>query len=209
MIAKKILPIMVRLDNFCYWAITGLAIVLNDGIHPKHRIMQYHQFFLDNVSNEDNVIDVGCGNGFVAFDVAKKAKHVIGIDFEPKNIAGAKKNYQLDNLEYINGDATTYEFKEKFDKIILSNVLEHIEDRVVFLKKLGQLADTLLLRVPMIDREWVAIFKKEQGLEYRLDPTHYLEYTVPIIRQETEAAGWQIKNYSVQFGEFWGVLTKQ
>jgi SAM-dependent methyltransferase len=208
-IAKKLLPLLVKLDNFSYKYLTGVAIILNDGLHPKHRIMNYHKFFTDRLSPEDLVIDIGCGNGALTFDASKVAKRVVAIDFEPKNIESAKNKYQGDNLSYVLGDATTYNFSEKFDKIILSNVLEHIENRVDFLKKIGNLADVLLLRVPMIDREWVAVYKKENGLEYRLDPTHYIEFTVPILIDELGQAGWQIKDYSVQFGEFWGTVIKK
>ncbi len=70
------------------------------------------------------------------------------------------------------------------------------------------LSDSILLRVPMLSRDWLTMYKKEHGYEYRLDPTHYIEYTLPDLKEEINQSGWVIKSYSIQFGEFWGVLKK-
>lgn len=203
------LKFWVWLDNLCYRAITKSAIADNGGMHPKHRLMAYHQFFVDHVSFEDRVVDVGCGGGSVAYDVAAKAKTVYGIDFNEKSIRSAQKNFVRPNLSYVVGDVTVYQFSEEFDKIVLSNVLEHIDNRVEFLKKLQSIAPVILLRVPMLDRDWLVLYKKEKGLEYRLDPTHYIEFTMPGLTAELAAAGWQIESHSIQFGEFWGVVKRR
>jgi len=36
--------------------------------------MNYHKFFLDNINQGDVVLDIGCGNGALSFDIAKRAK---------------------------------------------------------------------------------------------------------------------------------------
>ncbi len=206
---RLFLRFFVWLDNVCYRAITKSAIVANGGVHPKHRLMNYHQFFVDKVSPEDTIIDVGCSTGSIAYDVAAKAKKVVGIDFNKKSIRTAQRTFVRPNLTYLVGDATTFQFTEKFSKIILSNVLEHIEHRVDFLKKMHQLSSVILLRVPLIDRDWLTLFKKEAGFEYRLDPTHFIEFTDANLRQELRESGWSIVSFSVQFGEFWGVVTSR
>lgn len=202
------LRFFVWLDNIAYRGITKVALLESDGTHPKHRIMNYHQFFLDHVAQTDNVIDVGCGKGLVTYDIAKKVNCVVGIDCNSDNVEYAKKNFLRGNAQYLVGDATAYVADKKFDVIILSNVLEHISDRITFLKKMHSLAPIILLRVPMIDRDWVTIYKKEHNLEYRLDKTHYIEYTIPMIKKELIQADWDLKEYSVQFGELWGVVKK-
>ena len=163
---KKLINFLIRkllgLDNYCYKLISKLAILENNGIHPKHRIMNYHQFFVDNIEKGDRILDVGCCNGAVAYDLAKKAKSVLGIDINRQNIEFAKKHYQRKNLSFVIGDATKFQFKRKFDVIILSNVLEHIKNRVVFLKRIKRLSPKILIRVPMIDRDWLVLYKKKR-----------------------------------------------
>jgi len=170
--------------------------------------MKYHDFFLGNIDAADIVLDVGCGNGSVSRDVAKKAKYVVGIDIDGNKIKDAKNNFLLDNIEYICGDIINQSFKQKFDVVILSNVLEHIEDRIGLLKKIKEMGDKFLIRVPMINRSWIVLYKKELGIEYRSDCTHRIEYTMEDFTGELEKTGLKIKNYSIQFGEIWAVIEK-
>jgi 2-polyprenyl-3-methyl-5-hydroxy-6-metoxy-1,4-benzoquinol methylase len=197
---------LCRLQNFIYFLIGQLATRMNNGLNPKHELMKYHDFFTNNVSSHDTVLDIGCGIGFVAYNVSKKAKHVIGIDILSSSIEKAKKRFHRPNLDFITGDATIYKFDNEFDVIILSNVLEHIEKRVELLKKVKKLAPKLLIRVPMFNRDWLTPYKKSIGVEWRLDLTHTIEYTIETFRDEMHRAGLKIENYSIQFGEIWAVI---
>lgn len=205
-ISEWLLNRFVKMHNYSYHKISELARYLNNDIHPKHEITNYHKYFLDNVNTKDNVLDLGCGNGFLSYDVAKKANKVIGIDIRQGNIESAKKNYSLPNLEFIIGDATAYQFNGKFDVIILSNVLEHISERIDLLKKLKNISNKILIRVPMIDRDWLAMYKKMNGFEYKLDSTHEIEYTLDSLKNELGLSGWQLGSYQVNWGELWGVV---
>ena len=203
---KTLIKFLCNLHSFIYFLIGQLATRSNQGINPKHEIMKYHDFFINNISQNSTVLDIGCGNGMVAYDISKKAKKVVGIDFSSKSIEKAKRIYHGNNLEFIVGDATIFQFQKKFDIIVLSNVLEHIEKRVDFLKNIKGLSDTLLIRVPMINRDWITPYKKEIGANWRLDNTHYIEYTLDSFQNELNQAALKIKNYSIQFGEIWAVI---
>src|SRR3989344_1815713 len=205
-VSKLFLKSALKLHNWLYKVISVLAIKSEGGLHPKHRLIGYHQFFLNNVSGGDRVLDIGCGNGALAYDVADRVKSVTGIDIEEKNIRKAKAKYSRPNMKYIVGDATKDLTGEKFDSIILSNVLEHIEDRVGFMKSLKGLSFKYLIRAPMRDRDWVPLYKKELGIEWRLDLTHFTEYTEASFREEMNQAGYQVESLSVQFGEIWAVV---
>jgi 2-polyprenyl-3-methyl-5-hydroxy-6-metoxy-1,4-benzoquinol methylase len=208
---KKFLGFSLWLNDFSYSLIKAF-ITPRGGLHPKHAIMNYHQFFLDNIASGDKVLDIGCGNGAVAYDIASKAARVIGVDIAEKNIKMAKEKFQRPNLEFIAGNCLEFDFAglglEKFDKIILSNVLEHLTGRVEFLQKLHKLSETILLRVPLINRDWLAVYKKEHGYKYKLSSEHEIEYTEEILADEFKQSGWKIEKYKIIFGEFWGVIKK-
>ncbi len=203
---RPLLGLFIRLHNFSYHMTSFFSS--HTGIHPKHKILNYHQFFIDNISSTDTILDIGSGNGAVAYDAAKKAKHVVGIDFSSKNIHQSKKTYQTKNLKFIEGDATTYEFDAQFDVIILSNVLEHIEHRIKFLQKISAIAPKILIRVPMLTRDWITIYKKQEGYEYRLDATHYIEYSEDVFREEILKANLHIQHLYTKFGELYAVVTR-
>ena len=202
-IDKIKMKLFVKLDNYLYHKISTLSININNGVHPKHRILGYHEFFLNKIENSSKILDVGCGTGEVAFDISKKAQKVVAIDINKKKIESAKRRFSRDNLTFIVGDATDYNFNERFDYIILSNVLEHIKDRQAFLKKVKNFGLFFLIRVPMINRSWLTIYKKELGFEYRLDKTHYIEYTLDTFKNELNNASLEIIDYQIQFGEIW------
>ncbi|MBI4435314.1 class I SAM-dependent methyltransferase [Candidatus Uhrbacteria bacterium] len=203
---KILVHLTLRLHNFSYKLASRLAIQAEGGLHPKHRLMNYHQFFLDHVTSSDRVLDIGCGNGALAYDLAGKAARVTGIDLREKNRTAWTGRFSRPNLTYQVADATTFSPEERFDVVVLSNVLEHIEHRPAFLESIKRLAPLFLIRVPMIDRDWITLYKKGLGIEYRLDTTHFTEYTLDQFRYELEHAGLAIQTYSVQFGEIWAVV---
>lgn len=200
------LPLLKRLlqaDNALRRWIAFLAV--ENALHVKHRLMNYHQFFIDHVRHSDTVLDIGCGGGHVAFDVAQKAKEVVGLDISPRYLAPSRQYAHQSNLSFVVGDAARHDFGRTFDVAILSNVLEHVSDRVGLLKKIATLAPTLLIRVPLIDRDWLPLLKKELGVEYRLDPTHTIEYTEQEFRTELSAANLKIEHFTIRFGEIYCV----
>lgn len=204
---KLILELLIRCHNICYSGIK--FFVQHNGVNPKHKILKYEEFFKKNIDKENEVLDIGCGNGRLANKISSVAKKIVAIDIIKSNIDIANSKFKKDNIKFIVGDATKYEFDKKFDFIVLSNVLEHIDKRIVFLKKLHNLSNTILLRVPLVDRDWLTVYKKENGYEYRLDNTHFIEYTIDTLQNELNQASWRLDNYSVQFGEVWGVVNKK
>jgi predicted RNA methylase len=146
--------------------------------------------------------------------ISLKADYVYGIEILPNLIKEAVRARAKDNIEFICADATLYDFSNcrSIDCITMSNVLEHIEYRTSFLNKLIQKVKwkdqnnkKLLIRVPMIDREWLAIYKKELGVEYRLDPTHFTEYTFDQFKEEMDQCNIEIKSFNVVFGEIYAI----
>ncbi|HIH31563.1 TPA: class I SAM-dependent methyltransferase [Candidatus Woesearchaeota archaeon] len=198
----------IRIHDISYRIIDELVILKNNNIHPKHRLMNYHDFFINNIRKDSTVLDIGCGIGAVAFDISKKASKVVAVDLDKNNLKIAREKFSANNIEYIYADATKYNFKDKFDYIIISNVLEHIKNKISFLKKIKLLAPEILIRVPMINRDWLTLYKKEKGLPYFLDNTHFIEYDEETFKKEMKRVDLQIKSYSVQFGEIWAVVKK-
>lgn len=60
----------------------------------------------------------------------------------------------------------------------------------------------LLLRAPMIGRGLPALYKEKIGVERRLDPTHFVEYTRAGLEEELAAAGFAfVRGPEVRLGE--------
>jgi len=48
--------------------------------------------------------------------------------------------------------------------------------------------------------------KQELGLDYRLDPTHHIEYTRENFEEEVRQAGLEIAHIEMRWGEIWAEL---
>ena len=191
------------------WIINERSINYDNGIHPKHRLTNYHQFFIDNIKDGEKVLDVGCGIGSVAIDVAfaKPNTQIIGIDINKDSIIFAdklKNKKSLKNIKFIYGNVMNQK-DINADIVILSNVLEHIEDRNSFLNgiitKTG--AKDFLIRVPLFDRDWQIPLRKELDIYYFSDPDHKIEHTVKEFESEMMESNLQILKLFTIWGEIW------
>ena len=209
MMSKGIVVFLLKVHQKVYSMLGKFASIAEGGLHPKHRLMDYHKFFVDNLNESDSILDLGCGNGALTFDLAKKARFVKAIDKSRENIEYCNKKYPKENIKYLVGDITKDLPEEKFNAIVLSNLLEHIDDRGSLLASLHRISDKIIVRVPMLDRDWVTLYRKELGLPYLLDPAHKTEYTLDIFKEELERNGFMIQKYSIRFGEIWAVCSKK
>ena len=78
------------------------------------------------------VLDVGCGTGFFAYNIAKRGARVLGIDFSEEAIEIANSKYSHKNLEFKSIDVG--KIKEKFDVIVSNGTLEHMDNPLNTLK---------------------------------------------------------------------------
>lgn len=189
--------------------IDAAAIRYGRGTHPKHRLTGYHDFFCGRVRPGDRVLDVGCGYGAVAKSLSEAGAAVTAIDIDGENIRLARARFGDAGIVFIEADATRFLLTEPFEVVVLSNVLEHIEDRRSFLKRLlAQVKPVkLLLRVPAETRDWSVPLKRELGLAHFNDPTHVVEYTEESFREEMEEAGLEVREMISRWGEIWAVIS--
>ena len=206
---KKTLQFLFELENRLYLLEGNASVDYDNGIHTKHRHTNYHLFFIKNLKPGERVLDIGCGNGFMSYDMTTQVPgvRVVGIELNEENIKSARTHYQHPNLSFINGDAVEEFPIETFDVVTLSNVLEHIEQRIEFLRKIIQQVkpDRLIIRVPLFERDWRVPLKREIGVDYRLDSTHYIEYTQEEFFGELHQAGLKVAHVEFRWGEIWSV----
>ena len=80
------------------------------------------------------VLDVGCGGGFLANDLAARGHRVVGIDASEDALAVARLHDSSGSVRYERGDALSLPFaNESFDVVCAMDFLEHVEqpERVI------------------------------------------------------------------------------
>jgi len=196
---------LCRLDNLLYRAISVASVWHGGGLHAKHRLTRYHDFFVERVAPGERVLDIGCGNGALAADVAGRSGAVVtGVDQDPAAIRAARSRHRGAGLSFLTADARALP-AGPFDVVVLSNVLEHLDERVLFLRETlaRSGARRVLVRVPLFERDWRVPLKRELGVDFRLDPTHRVEYTLEEFEAEMAAAGLAVDERQVRWGEIW------
>ena len=111
-----------------------------------HQILPLRmRYILDNIDKNDdinnlNVLDLGCGGGLTSESLARLGADVTGIDFIKKNIEVAKKHAFISKLKinYLNKDLEKIKLTQKYDLILLLEVIEHLEDWPSLIKKISQ-----------------------------------------------------------------------
>lgn len=203
---RESLEFIFNLEKQLYTLVSEEAARYEGGLHPKHRITAYHDFFVSHIKENEKVLDIGCGNGALAYDIAEKSgAFVTAIEISKSNYNDALRLHRHERIRYIHGDALKDLPKKEFDTAVISNVLEHIEERVEFIKKVQSLANPSkwLIRVPMYQRDWRVALMDELGIDYRLDNTHYVEYTKFGFLDELAKAGLKVRELEIVWGEFW------
>ena len=111
-----------------WWSESGKFRILHD-IKPI-RLKYIIKNLKNKKINDLKILDIGCGGGLICEPLAKLGAKITGIDFVEKNIKVAKLHALENNLKinYIVGDINKIKLKQKYDVVILFEVLEHVED---------------------------------------------------------------------------------
>ncbi len=101
-------------------------------------------YILEQINNKNinnlKILDVGCGGGIICEPLARLGAKVTGIDFAPNNIKAANTHSKKNKLKikYIYKDIEKSKLDEKFDLILMFEVLEHLDNWKKTIKNIKQ-----------------------------------------------------------------------
>jgi ubiquinone/menaquinone biosynthesis C-methylase UbiE len=97
----------------------------------------YHDSLLEQVPpNCENALEIGCGTGAFARELARVCRRVTALDLSSEMIRVARaRSEHLDNLEFQLADAMTWDFpRSHFDFVCSIATLHHVQQRDVLVK---------------------------------------------------------------------------
>ena len=105
-----------------------------------------------SIPKNGSVLDVGCGNGIISLNLGKEGYTIHGIDMSEKSIENAKEKNPFSNVSFSAMDAETMRASGlRYDAIVCSEVLEHLNNPGSLLKQLFEILKDdgiLLVTVP-------------------------------------------------------------
>lgn len=173
---------------------------------------------MDLIEPEKNeiLLDVGSGGGYFSKALAKKSKLVVSLDMSPSNAKNAKQSIYNENIYFVIGDATHSPFKnEVFDKILATEIIEHIENDKLFieeceriLKNIGYIVITTPCTNPSFSLDWL---RKISGVNIKEDFGHvrggYTRQDLEELLNEINLKIIMISYFSQFFAEFNKIIT--
>lgn len=114
-----------------------------------------------------NILDIGCGGGFLSNYLAEQGHRVTGIDLSNQSLEVAKKHDRTNTVCYLHANAYQLPFPDgSFDAVCAMDILEHIEEP----QKLIQEASRLLSKDGLFffhtfNRTWLSFLFAVRGLE--------------------------------------------
>ncbi len=166
----------------------------------KESSFSSHYYMWRNVGRDQRILDVGCGEGFLAAKVADQGNRVTGVDNIPlpKYAEKLDQYFQCDLAAGIEPVVERMGDK-KFDRILLLDVLEHLPEPEKILKSCRELLaprGTILVSLPNVANITVrlklllGIFSyTDRGI---LDRTHLRFFTRKTARRMLRECGYSI-----------------
>lgn len=175
-------------------------------MHPKH-FLKKRPWFVKDINKNDVILDLGSGNGQNSIKAAKKAKKVIGLEFNEELINLAKisaRQSKIKNVKFTKSDLEyTLQIKSNsIDKVIFLDVLEHLKKRNQILREIKRVlkpGGKAFIGVPNKNTSW----KKTQrsvGICSFSDPDHKIEFSEREIKNLIRKNGFIIENFD--YGKF-------
>ena len=169
--------------------------------HPVRKFTK--QFLLQNLSANQTVLDLGCKQGELSNMIAEKVKTVIGIDHDGRAIQTAKTKFLRDNLCFVEAEAYQYLSGQNqvFDVLILSHILEHLDEPESFLLSFKQFFKFIFIEVPDFDSSYLNHYRKDfkNSLIYS-DNDHVSEFDRIELKELLLECGFIVLKEEYRFG---------
>ena len=184
--ANKILPLSKRAKFKLYLNMTWISERLAHEMSYKNYTQEAHPFRLSqkqaivkHIDENFTVLDLGCNTGEITFMAAEKAKKVIGIDRDGLAIEKAKATYKRSNLEFFCADALEFlkTNQEHFDVLILSHILEHLDNPKEFIDTFKSYFRFIYIEVPDFDKTHLNHYRRDLNMQLiYTDDDHVSEF---------------------------------
>jgi len=155
---------------------------------------------------DKTVLDIGCGCGYWTRFFVERGAEVYALDIDSVKVKAAKLflgTSMANKAHFIVADAALFHLKINFDLIFAKDVIEHIKDDVLFLRKLSSLLKNTGVIILSTQNAFSLNFLIEGFLKRALsnenwcgwDPTHLRFYTPWSLKRKAEVASLEISKY--------------
>jgi SAM-dependent methyltransferase len=99
-------------------------------------------YLLPHLRPDSTLLDVGCGPGSITADLATRVGRAVGVDSSPEAVAAARADHPGVDFRV----ADLFDLDGRYDVVHAHQVLQHVQDPVGALRKLGSLGGLVAVR---------------------------------------------------------------
>lgn len=150
----------------------------------------------NDLKQSDDILEIGCSVGYFLSVIVDKVNLAYGTEWDNK-----ARSY-IQNVIHNSKIKTAYnpqDFSQKFDKIFMFHVLEHIENPIEFLNNLKPLlkdGGKIYIEVPNVDDILVKTFKNDAFKNFYYKKAHLYNFNETGLKYIFEKSNF---NYDIQF----------
>lgn len=189
---------LVKIAGFTATLIHGDPLVLDRWLWLKRR--------LPHTSNEETLLDVGCGTGSFTIGAARRGYHALGLSWDERNQNVARQRaemckapgarFEIADVRHLGNRS---ELLDRFDVVVCLENIEHIlDDRKLMVDMFACLrpGGRLLLTTPYFHN--IAIDKWDRGPYTKVEDGGHVRrgYTRTMLEELCSIAGFHVESFS-------------
>ena len=155
-----------------------------------------------NITNKDEILDLGCANGLITNQIAKYANFVTGFDINQDLLTVANEHHKKDNIDYILSNVMDIDFTQynakKFYMLAVAQYLEYKMLRKLLQKISNQKESFILFITEIPDQEKLLSF-------YDTKERRNFLFTEIIENKKSHIGNWWYKEHIIQMCESLGL----
>jgi 2-polyprenyl-3-methyl-5-hydroxy-6-metoxy-1,4-benzoquinol methylase len=174
-----------------------------EGLFDKKTSYKYK--IMRNCLQGESVLELGCADGRMTQKLARDFKKVIAVDGSSTFIKETQKKVNFPNVQFICSFFEDFSPNDEFDIIVMTNILEHVDDPILVLKKAKawlRHGGKVFVVVPNANSIHRMIGVK-MGMLNRVDSLndqdnmlgHKRVYTPDLLKEHIHAAGFEIEKF--------------
>ncbi|MBI2031156.1 MAG: class I SAM-dependent methyltransferase [Candidatus Levybacteria bacterium] len=142
-----------------------------------------------------NILDIGSGAGSLCLYYANKGYKVLGLDISEKAVENATQSaryLKLTNVKFTKMNFPEEIPNEKFDFIILTEVIEHLKDDNLAIKKIFSILNSKGMLVISTPSQNAPLYRLGLAKEFDMKVGHLRRYTVKELKSLCLKNGFEV-----------------
>lgn len=181
-----------KYDRFHYGTKAQRKIIPRNNFTYRHTIQYVEKYLTKNA----RVADIGCGAGTICFYIANKGNRVLGADVSPKAIKACSESSKIMGLDELTKfkvvDFPNKAIDGKFDLIIFSEVIEHLQEDNLALNRIYNILNNKGILIITTPSEHAPLHRIGYAKGFDKKVGHLRRYTIQGLSKQCLEAGFKI-----------------